>query len=471
GASVQNEPTYGRVLNLNGTNQYVRLPPGTAYARTFSAVVKWNGGGDWQRIFDFGVDTSRYVMLTPSGVGKLRCDIRANGVTQSVIGPAALPVGVWTQVAVTLNGQTGILYLNGNQVATGPVTLSPLDVLAQTNHLGHSKFAADPDFNGRIASFRVWGRALSAAELTAPQPSIAQPADGATYWPGTTVSFSGSAKTFADIPLGAGALSWRVEYVQDGRTNSVYGPVTGVTNGSFIIPTNATGGGSYRVILTANDGAGHQSTAAANLAPANPPAEVSSYYPFRNNASDANGHFNGMLNGGASIQFDPTRGNVHGSAAVQHAVEMPVGIAGIVAKWIIRRNFRRRVGRSQVRGGCRLVARSVVRRKNHPVAATAGCVGRNDERPIGNAGDRSIHRIGPAILDIFDPPTQSARAERDIGERFCAAAERNRRAGPISRAVGRLGNAGLRSRQFGGRQGAPPHAETGDPPVEIRIRS
>ncbi|HXU77878.1 MAG TPA: LamG-like jellyroll fold domain-containing protein, partial [Methylomirabilota bacterium] len=329
GASVQNEPTYGRVLNLNGTNQYVRLPPGTGYARTFSAVVKWNGGGDWQRIFDFGVDTSRYVMLTPSGVGKLRCDIRANGVTQSVIGPSALPVGVWTHVAVTLNGQTGILYVNGNQVATGPVTLSPLDVLAQTNHLGHSKFAADPDFNGRIASFRVWGRALSATELTAPQPSIAQPADGATYWPGTTVSFSGSAKTFADIPLGAGALSWRVEYVQDGRTNSVYGPVTGVTNGSFIVPTNATGGGSYRVILTANDGAGHQSTAVANLAPANPPAEVSSYYPFRNNASDANGHFNGTLNGGASIQFDPTRGNVLSLSGTNQFVSLPPGVAGL----------------------------------------------------------------------------------------------------------------------------------------------
>ncbi len=59
GASIQNDTTHGRVLNLNGTNQYVQLPPGVAFARTFVAVVKWNGGNPWQRIFDFGVDTTQ----------------------------------------------------------------------------------------------------------------------------------------------------------------------------------------------------------------------------------------------------------------------------------------------------------------------------------------------------------------------------------------------------------------------------
>ena len=39
GASVQSDPVQGRVLNLNGTNQYAVLPPGVAYARTFSAMV------------------------------------------------------------------------------------------------------------------------------------------------------------------------------------------------------------------------------------------------------------------------------------------------------------------------------------------------------------------------------------------------------------------------------------------------
>jgi arabinan endo-1,5-alpha-L-arabinosidase len=328
GASIQNDPAHGHVLNLSGTNQYVQLPPGVAFARTFSAVVKWNGGGAWQRIFDFGVDTTKYVMLTPySGDGKLRCDIRANGVTQIVTAPTPLSTGVWTHVALTLDGQNGIIYVNGAPVVTNAITLSPLDVLAETNHLGHSKFVADPDFKGQIACFRAYGRALSAAEIAAPQPVIAQPADGAIYWPGSTISFNGSATDFADLALGASALSWRIEYAQDGITNITFGPVGGITNGTYNIPTNATGGGTYRIVLTATDGVGHQGTTSSTLSPANPPVGWSSYYPFRTDANDASGHFNGTLNGGASIQNDATRGNVLNLTGSSQFVSLPPGVA------------------------------------------------------------------------------------------------------------------------------------------------
>ena len=327
GASIQTDGTRGRVINLNGTNQYAQLPPGVAYARTFSAVVKWNGGAAWQRIFDFGVDTTDYVMLTPqSGDGRLRCDIRINNVTQIITAPAALPTNVWTHVALTLDGQKGIIYSNGVPVVTNNITYSPLQTLAQTNYLGRSMFVSDPYFNGQIASFRVHGRALSAAEIAAPQPLIAQPADGSTYWPGTTLSFNGSARDFADVALGAAALSWKIEYAQDGVTNTVFGPVAGITNGSYNIPTNATSG-TYRIILTATDGAGRQGTISSMLSPANPPSGWSSYYPFKANANDANGHFNGTLNGGASIQNDVTRGNVLNLSGSSQFVSLPAGVS------------------------------------------------------------------------------------------------------------------------------------------------
>lgn len=331
GASIQSEATRGRVLNLNGTNQYVQLPPGTAFARTFSAVIKWNGGGAWQRIFDFGVDTSRYVMLTPSsGNGKLRCDIRANGVTQVVEGPNPVPIGAWTHVALTLDGSQGILYMNGLAVATNTtMNLSPLDVLAQTNHLGHSKFVADPDFNGQIADFRVYGRALSAAELRAPQPVITQPSEGETYWPGSIISLSGQATDFTALDLSVSSLTWRVEYSQFGQTNVVLGPLSGVSHGNFLVPTNATSGGSYRIFLTATDAGGRTKTTSLALLPANPPAGWSSLYPFVNNANDAKGHFNGTLNGGASFVNDAARGAVLNLSGTNQFVSLPVGVTAL----------------------------------------------------------------------------------------------------------------------------------------------
>lgn len=332
GASIQSDALRGRVLNLNGTNQSVRLPAGVANARTFAAVIKWNGGAAWQRIFDFGVDTTDYVMLTPSSsAGRLRCDLRVNSATQSVEWTSGIPAGVWTHVALTLDGSRGVLYVNGNPVATNAsMTFSPLQVRAQTNHLGHSKFTADPDFNGQISSFRVCGRALAAAEIAAPLPVIAQPRDNASYWPGQALAFSGGVTDFNDLPLAASTLTWRVEYVQDGQTNLVSGPLSGVTNGVFNIPTNATGGGVYRVLLTATNTSGRFRTVTASLAPANPPPAWSAYYPFRADATDANGHFNGTLNGGATIQSDVTRGSVLNLSGANQYVSLPPAAGNIL---------------------------------------------------------------------------------------------------------------------------------------------
>lgn len=341
GASIRSDPVHGRVLNLSGTNQYVKLPPGVAYARTFVAVVKWNGGGAWQRIFDFGTDTSSYVMLTPlSGDNKLRCDIRAGGVTQILAGPNPLPVGVWTHVALTLDGSQGILYVNGAPVATTAITISPLDVLAQTNCLGHSKFVADPDFNGQFSNFKVYGRVLSPAEIVAPQPSIAQPAQGAAYRPGDTIAFAGSAADFRDIALAPAGLTWTVQFCYAGATNTVLGPLTGVTNGSFAIPTTgvAATNGYYRVLLTAADSLGRTTTSSAEIYPTtnSAPGTWASFYPFTTGAQDASNRLSGVLVNGASIQTDAVRGKVLNLSGASQYVLLPpaVGAMQTFAGWV-----------------------------------------------------------------------------------------------------------------------------------------
>ena len=197
----------------------------------------------WQRVFDFGFDTSKTVMMTPaSGDNVLRCDINPGGNLQTIQWTKPLPTNVWTHLALTLDGSRGVLYVNGAPVATNTsMNLLPLNVAPQTNALGRSKFVADPYFNGQYASFRAYGRALSPAEIVAPVPAITQPVNGSSYWPGTSVAFSGWATDFASRPLGASNLTWQVNYIQDGRTNIVFGPVTGVAAGAFAVPTNATG--------------------------------------------------------------------------------------------------------------------------------------------------------------------------------------------------------------------------------------
>jgi arabinan endo-1,5-alpha-L-arabinosidase len=330
-ASILPDATYGHVLDLNGTNQFVWLPPGMAYAQTFSAVVNWRGGSPWQRIFDFGTDTSKTFMLTPtSSDNVLRCDLNPGSSLQTLQWTKPLPSNVWTHVAVTLDGSRGILYVDGAPVATNTsMTSIPMNVAPQTNALGQSKFSSDPYFNGQYASFRSYGRALSPAEIVAPQPRILLPAEGAAYQPGDSLSFYGTATDFAARPLTAASLAWRVYYSQDGATNLVFGPVSNLNSGTCSIPATSTGGGQYLVTLTATDSSNRQSTATVTVPAAHPPADWSSSYPLRGNALDANGHFNGTLKGGATFVTDATRGSVLSLSGSGQYVSLPPGAGGM----------------------------------------------------------------------------------------------------------------------------------------------
>lgn len=57
-----------QAATFNGTDSYIQLPGLITDTTdfTFSAWVNWDGGGSWQRIFDFGNGLTRHMFLTPS---------------------------------------------------------------------------------------------------------------------------------------------------------------------------------------------------------------------------------------------------------------------------------------------------------------------------------------------------------------------------------------------------------------------
>jgi arabinan endo-1,5-alpha-L-arabinosidase len=171
GAAITNDPVMGNVLSLDGISQYARLANPVANASTFATWVKWYGGANWQRVFDFGAGTGQYFFLTPSASdGNMRFAITTNGdgAEQQIEAPMPLPTNSWCHVAVTLDGTRGLLYLDGQPVATNSnLTIRPWQTLASSNYVGKSQFPADPTLHGRISSFRIFGRALSPAEIAA----------------------------------------------------------------------------------------------------------------------------------------------------------------------------------------------------------------------------------------------------------------------------------------------------------------
>jgi len=164
----------GSALALNGNGAYASLPANvvdTVGDFTIAAWVVWNGGANWQRIFDFGTNTLHYMFLSPrTARGTMGFAITLNGGNSEirVDAPMPLPGGQWLHVAVTLSGTDFTMYLNGAPVATaGGVYIPPFQVGHTTqNYIGRSQFP-DPTFNGMIDDFRIYNGALGAADIAA----------------------------------------------------------------------------------------------------------------------------------------------------------------------------------------------------------------------------------------------------------------------------------------------------------------
>jgi len=151
------------------------LAPG---AVTLSLWVYPTVDHDWVRLFDFGSSQNVYAFLTPSegqdANNYVRFAITTGGSTaeQRITTNRALQLNQWQHVTVVLNAgspYTGSIYINGALAGSNTaMTLHASNLGATTgNYLGRSQFPADWYYSGNIDDFRIYNRALSAAEVTA----------------------------------------------------------------------------------------------------------------------------------------------------------------------------------------------------------------------------------------------------------------------------------------------------------------
>jgi hypothetical protein len=154
----------GKAIALDGAHDYLTLPSAVASYQdiTVAAWVYWEGEKNNERIFDFGGDVTKYMMLTPKAGDVMRFEMTTSRGTEGTVrleAPALKPRH-WTHVAITLGGDTGTLYVDGEAVSTTPITIHPLFTQTQC-YLGKSQWP-DPLFKGRIDDLRIYNYALSA---------------------------------------------------------------------------------------------------------------------------------------------------------------------------------------------------------------------------------------------------------------------------------------------------------------------
>ncbi|WP_406497681.1 Ig-like domain-containing protein [Streptomyces sp. NBC_01604] len=172
----------GKALALPGgaptsNGAYVRLPRevlGDATDLTVSARVKWGGDtSSWQRIFDLGTNTTKYLFATPyNGNGLLQTSVTTGGggAEAQVRGYAPLPADEWRTVTVTLDTSAGRIttYLDGVAVSSTETSIKARDVLDSSataaGYIGKS-FWPDPLLKGAVDDFTVWHAALNSEQV------------------------------------------------------------------------------------------------------------------------------------------------------------------------------------------------------------------------------------------------------------------------------------------------------------------
>ena len=180
--NVQAADWTGSSLTMRGgsktsTGNWVELPDDIlsgAQSATVTAEVKASAAmlNSFHFLWNIGNDSSATEYFFASlNCGSSRAPlvgIKSGGVEQLVqSGSCGVTANQWVNVTTVLDGAAGTasLYINGVRTAHGDVGFTPANVLDQSlNTIGRAPWP-DPLFQGAISAFRVYDRALNAAEV------------------------------------------------------------------------------------------------------------------------------------------------------------------------------------------------------------------------------------------------------------------------------------------------------------------
>ena len=249
GTAFGARPAAGRIVLAGGSSsqiggQYVGLPTGIISAlgnnATFEAWVTWNPvvgstNGPWQRVLDFGNSDQpdagapgngrTYLFMSPSNgntqTARTALTLNGGGTNEDVTdATGSLPTGLLAHIAVVVNGSGKLMTMYIDVGATSTASsvamrnVAELALISDVNNwLGRSQWLNDQLFAGSFEEFRIYSRALTAAEVAASAAAgpnaLPAPVDGGTGdgprpdgGAGDTSDVSSSPDAGTDVPVG-----------------------------------------------------------------------------------------------------------------------------------------------------------------------------------------------------------------------------------------------------------------------------
>ena len=145
------------VMSFDGIDDYAAFSRAVAdtAAFAFSCWVKpGNAVGTDEPLLFLGSSATKALQLRRNAAGLAAFTISNGTTTQSLTSTSPLQQNVWQHVAITLDGTTGRLFVNGVLNTSAAVTLRPLDILASNNHTAMQANYLGRDWTGALCKAR-----------------------------------------------------------------------------------------------------------------------------------------------------------------------------------------------------------------------------------------------------------------------------------------------------------------------------
>ncbi|HEX4349458.1 MAG TPA: hypothetical protein VH251_03685, partial [Verrucomicrobiae bacterium] len=86
---------------------------------------------------------------------------------------------------------------------------------------------------------------------------------------GSPIDYLGTATDYTGNPLSTSAFSWSAQFYSNGVAYAAFGPLSGITNGAYVVPNNAATITNifYRLYLTVTDTNGYQQNISTDVLP------------------------------------------------------------------------------------------------------------------------------------------------------------------------------------------------------------
>jgi hypothetical protein len=147
--------------------QYGDFAPANMFTGDFTAItwIYLRSYQSWSRVFDFGNGAGVNNIILAATGSTTGEPVYANINSSNLQANVQVPLNRWVQLVAVQEGNTGLIYMNGQLIASATNNGGTTIANRIYNYIGRSNWEQDAYLDAKIASIKIYNRSLRSSEI------------------------------------------------------------------------------------------------------------------------------------------------------------------------------------------------------------------------------------------------------------------------------------------------------------------